>query len=308
MRGVEPKTGAFATEDRNHTNGGLNNRGDDAEERYREGSGVTSGNPICEPIFVNGAEPGDTLQVELLELRTADWGWTGGIPTPNPAHCLSAFFARFAPFFPPSLCVARLPGAETERTGEKWRKMGEIWGRNGRETAVAEWRWGQLLHQPSEWGWKVSAWLAYMALLLATPRKHIWPPRICFRLNGLASNAQRLDWLLSPGRAAAAVVVCHGARALLRPPRGPCGGARAARAGAGGAGAGGAAAIPTPVSRSNLCAPAAVLPESSLKALAGLGCPGWRTQRSARWACTGAGGSPTACAARRRRPRTEPWR
>ena len=23
--------------------------------------------------------------------------------------------------------------------------MGEIWGRNGRETAVAEWRWGQLL-------------------------------------------------------------------------------------------------------------------------------------------------------------------
>ena len=21
--------------------------------------------------------------------------------------------------------------------------MGEIWGRNGRETAVAEWRWGQ---------------------------------------------------------------------------------------------------------------------------------------------------------------------
>ena len=23
--------------------------------------------------------------------------------------------------------------------------MGEIWGRNGRETAVAEWRWGQVL-------------------------------------------------------------------------------------------------------------------------------------------------------------------
>ena len=29
--------------------------------------------------------------------------------------------------------------------GEKWRKMGEIWGRNGRETAVAEWRWAQVL-------------------------------------------------------------------------------------------------------------------------------------------------------------------
>ena len=86
----------------------------------------------------------------------------------------------------------------TERTGERWRKMGEIWGRNGRETAVAEWRWGQLLHQPPEWGWKVSTWLAYMALLLATPRKHIWPPRSCFRLHGLASNAQRLDWLFVP--------------------------------------------------------------------------------------------------------------
>ena len=35
------------------------------------------GNPVCEPVFVEGAEPGDTLQVELMELRTADWGWTG---------------------------------------------------------------------------------------------------------------------------------------------------------------------------------------------------------------------------------------
>ena len=82
VRGVEPKTGAFATEDRNHTNGGLNNRGDDAEERYREGSGVTSGNPICEPIFVNGAEPGDTLQVEVLHLKTADFGCA---PQPPPS-------------------------------------------------------------------------------------------------------------------------------------------------------------------------------------------------------------------------------
>ena len=44
----------------------------------------------------------------------------------------------FCAVFPPFLCTVRLPGAETERTGEKWRKMGEIWGRNGRETAVAE--------------------------------------------------------------------------------------------------------------------------------------------------------------------------
>ena len=58
-------------------------------------------------------------------------------------HCFSAVLRPFCAVFPPFLCAARLPGAETERTGQKWRKMGEIWGRNGRETAVAEWRWTQ---------------------------------------------------------------------------------------------------------------------------------------------------------------------
>lgn len=32
------------------------------------------------PVEVVGAEPGDTLQVELLEFETADWGWTASIP------------------------------------------------------------------------------------------------------------------------------------------------------------------------------------------------------------------------------------
>jgi acetamidase/formamidase len=32
------------------------------------------------PIAVDGAEPGDTLQVELLEFEPADWGWTASIP------------------------------------------------------------------------------------------------------------------------------------------------------------------------------------------------------------------------------------
>ena len=61
----------------------------------------------------------------------------------HPAHCFSAVLRPFCAVFSPLFCAVRLPGAETERTGEKWRKMGEIWGRNGRETAVAEWRWGQ---------------------------------------------------------------------------------------------------------------------------------------------------------------------
>jgi len=32
------------------------------------------------PIYVEGAAPGDTLQVDILELQPADWGWTAIIP------------------------------------------------------------------------------------------------------------------------------------------------------------------------------------------------------------------------------------
>jgi acetamidase/formamidase len=32
------------------------------------------------PIFVEGAAPGDTLEVEFLDLSPADWGWTAVIP------------------------------------------------------------------------------------------------------------------------------------------------------------------------------------------------------------------------------------
>ncbi|KAF9467046.1 hypothetical protein BDZ94DRAFT_50430 [Collybia nuda] len=32
------------------------------------------------PVYVEGAEPGDTLQIDVLEIDTADWGWTGLIP------------------------------------------------------------------------------------------------------------------------------------------------------------------------------------------------------------------------------------
>lgn len=32
------------------------------------------------PVFVEGAEPGDTLQVDVLAIATADWGWTAVIP------------------------------------------------------------------------------------------------------------------------------------------------------------------------------------------------------------------------------------
>ena len=52
------------------------------------------------PIAVDGAEPGDTLQVDLLEFEPADWGWTASIPG----------FGLLADEFPdPAYKVTRLP-------------------------------------------------------------------------------------------------------------------------------------------------------------------------------------------------------
>ncbi|HEY8171161.1 MAG TPA: acetamidase/formamidase family protein [Candidatus Limnocylindria bacterium] len=35
---------------------------------------------VTGPVSVEGAEPGDTLQIDLLDFRPADWGWTASIP------------------------------------------------------------------------------------------------------------------------------------------------------------------------------------------------------------------------------------
>ncbi|MDX6266570.1 MAG: hypothetical protein QOD70_1310 [Frankiales bacterium] len=32
------------------------------------------------PVHVNGAEPGDTLEIEIVDLRTGDWGWAAFLP------------------------------------------------------------------------------------------------------------------------------------------------------------------------------------------------------------------------------------
>ncbi|MDQ7844517.1 MAG: acetamidase/formamidase family protein [Armatimonadota bacterium] len=36
--------------------------------------------PLGGPVFVKGAQPGDTLEVEILDLHPKGWGWTGVIP------------------------------------------------------------------------------------------------------------------------------------------------------------------------------------------------------------------------------------
>ena len=37
-------------------------------------------NPVCGPIFVDGAHPGDTLQVDILAVEPGTYGWTGILP------------------------------------------------------------------------------------------------------------------------------------------------------------------------------------------------------------------------------------
>jgi acetamidase/formamidase len=36
--------------------------------------------PLTGPVFVKGAQPGDTLEVEILRLEHKGWGWNGHIP------------------------------------------------------------------------------------------------------------------------------------------------------------------------------------------------------------------------------------
>ncbi|HKZ92220.1 MAG TPA: acetamidase/formamidase family protein [Candidatus Limnocylindrales bacterium] len=63
---------------------------------------------VAGPVFVEGAEPGDVLEVELLELRPADWGWTACIPGfglladefPEPRLRITRLVDGLAPFLP----------------------------------------------------------------------------------------------------------------------------------------------------------------------------------------------------------------
>ena len=43
-------------------------------------AGLRPRRPGHRAVAVDGAEPGDTLQIDLLEFEPADWGWTASIP------------------------------------------------------------------------------------------------------------------------------------------------------------------------------------------------------------------------------------
>jgi acetamidase/formamidase len=36
--------------------------------------------PLAGPIAVHGAQPGDTLAIEILDIHTQGWGWTAVLP------------------------------------------------------------------------------------------------------------------------------------------------------------------------------------------------------------------------------------
>src|SRR5262245_2066585 len=37
-------------------------------------------NPVTGPVFIDGADPGDALQVTILHFKPSGWGWTANIP------------------------------------------------------------------------------------------------------------------------------------------------------------------------------------------------------------------------------------
>jgi acetamidase/formamidase len=45
-------------------------------DRTREKPLGAWGNPLCDPIVVKGAMPGDILKVEIMSLKAGSWGWT----------------------------------------------------------------------------------------------------------------------------------------------------------------------------------------------------------------------------------------
>ncbi len=54
---------------------GLLNQGSSAADIATIDFGMLD--PLCGPIHVEGAQPGDVLQVDILDIALAHWGWTG---------------------------------------------------------------------------------------------------------------------------------------------------------------------------------------------------------------------------------------
>ena len=77
-------------------------------------------NPVAGPVFVEGAEPGDAVGVEVLDLQESGWGWTASIPGfgllaedfPEPAFHISEY-DRQSVYFEPGITLPFRPFAGT---------------------------------------------------------------------------------------------------------------------------------------------------------------------------------------------------
>jgi acetamidase/formamidase len=91
-------------------------------------------NPVTGPVRIAGAEPGDTLVVELLELQLSGWGWTALIPEfglladefPDPFLHITRHDARSVEFTP----EIRIPTRPFTGT------IGVAPGESGRHSAI----------------------------------------------------------------------------------------------------------------------------------------------------------------------------
>ncbi|MEV6792147.1 acetamidase/formamidase family protein [Streptomyces sp. NPDC051320] len=62
-------------------------------------------NPVTGPLYVEGAEPGDALVVDILDIRVEEWGWTACLPG----------FGLLADDYPdPYLRISRIAGGYAE--------------------------------------------------------------------------------------------------------------------------------------------------------------------------------------------------
>jgi len=75
---LEVESGAVVELECADASGGQLSRGSNAQDVAA--MDLTRVNPVTGPVFGKGARPGDVLEVEIVELRPKDWGWTAIIP------------------------------------------------------------------------------------------------------------------------------------------------------------------------------------------------------------------------------------
>lgn len=75
---AEVDSGQTITYQITESSGGQFNKHSSAEDVANIDFGKV--NPVAGPVYVKGAKPGDTLEIEMINFSQLDWGWTAIIP------------------------------------------------------------------------------------------------------------------------------------------------------------------------------------------------------------------------------------